>query len=446
MWMTRVEWRAERDAALARDAARRAGATIRPLRLPGLAVDPLLAMDSEPVDAFWRSAPPAEPAEQVQQVGAVPAVVPEAVLWAQVTGLPRVPGEGGVRVGRRWWMDRRQVWPTLVVQTLLAKPARGQGAHAGLAAWDSESRGWALLALGDAGLDPAAWAVTITLTEWADVPPAERATLPSAPNAQPDPDPLFAALDDVEDVQRLLQVAEVRRVNAAIVAWRAAKADEDLPGAANTSYQKGFFIDLGMKLKVADTTAQTLVTSADRLERTTPEVWRAFQAGKHPWRAMQIVHTAIADLDPALLPAFDEGAVRKLDEVPLPRLAEALRRLVERLQPSTADERHDRAAARRHVTVEPAADGMGWLHAYLPMTDLLGLDHQLTKAAVGALGAAAVGRGIRQLQGDVLRDALRGFLRRDADPAAPDVLVAGRRGVEARISILIPAMTVLGHA
>uniref|UniRef100_UPI0035CC3502 hypothetical protein n=1 Tax=uncultured Amnibacterium sp. TaxID=1631851 RepID=UPI0035CC3502 len=122
MWLTRVEWRVERDAALARDAARRAGATIRPLRLPGLFVDPLLSMDSEPIDAFWRSAPPAEPAG-VEAPAPVLAVVPEAVLWAQVIGLPRVPGEGGVRVARRWWMDRREVWPTLVVQTLLAKPA-----------------------------------------------------------------------------------------------------------------------------------------------------------------------------------------------------------------------------------------------------------------------------------------------------------------------------------
>jgi hypothetical protein len=41
---------------------------------------------------------------------------------------------------------------------------------------------------------------------------------------------------------------------------------------------------------------------------------------------------------------------------------------------------------------------------------------------------------------------MRGILRRDADATDPDVLVPGRRGVEPRIFVTIPAMTVLGHA
>ena len=345
-------------------------------------------------------------------------------------------------------MDHREVWPTMVVQTVLASPAPApeEDAHAGLAHWDSETRGWALLELGEAGMDPAAWSVRISITDWTDVPAEERAGIPAAPNASPEPNPLFAALADVEDEQSLLQRVEVRRVTAAVRAWRAALDDEGMPTASNTPYQKGFFIDLGSKLKVADSTAKHLVHAADTLERSLPLVWAHFLAGRVPWRAMQIVHAAIDGLAPEVLPAFDAKAVLKLDEVLLPSLPDALRRLAERLQPTTADERHDRANARRRYTVEPAADGMGWLTLLLPMADILGMDHQVTKQAIAAHGMAGERRGIQTLKADILRDGLRAFLRLDSDPADAGLLAPGRKGVEARVGILIPALTALGHS
>jgi hypothetical protein len=226
-------------------------------------------------------------------------------------------------------MNHRELWPVMTIQTVVAEPAPmpGMDAHAGLAHWDSETRGWALQVLGDAGMDPAAWSVRVTIEDWTDVPAEERVGIPWAPNAMPEPSPLFAALAEVEDEQRLLQRLEARRVAAAVRAWRAALADEGLPTASNTPYQKGFFLDLGAKLKVADSTAKTLVHTADRLERDLPLVWAHFQAGRAPWRAMQIVHAAIDGLDPAVLPAFDARAVLKLDEVLTPSLPDALRRL-----------------------------------------------------------------------------------------------------------------------
>jgi hypothetical protein len=320
-------------------------------------------------------------------------------------------------------------------------------AHAGIAHLDSETRGWVLQTLGDAGMDPAAWSVRLELTDWTDVPAALRGSLPYAPSAMPEPNPLFAALAAVEDEQRFLQKREAARVVAALRAWRVAMEDEGRPGASNTPYQKGFFLDLGAKLKVADSTAKTLVHTAARLERDLPLVWGRFIAGRVPWRAVQMVHTAIDGLDDAVLPAFDAAAVKKLDEVLIQSLPDSLRRLAERLQPTTADERHDRAAVRRRYTVEPAADGMGWLHLFAPMVELLATDHQITKQAVAAHGTAGQRRGIPALKADLLRDGLRAFLRTDADPAhEDDVLVPGRMGVEPRVGILIPALTALGHS
>ena len=159
-----------------------------------------------------------------------------------------------------------------------------------------------------------------------------------------------------------------------------------------------------------------------------------------------MVHTVLDGLDDDVLPAFDAAAVVKLDEVLITGLPDALRRLAERLQPSTADERHDRANTRRRYTIEPAADGMGWLHLFAPMVELLGMDHQVTRQAVAALGEAGERRGIPALKADLLRDGLRAFLRRDARASDGDLLVPRRKGVEPKVAILIPAVAALGHA
>lgn len=360
---------------------------------------------------------------------------------------PRAVRAGEVLVAERWWLDLRGLVPEMVLQTLVARPAPvGEDAHQDLVLDDDETRGWALLSLHALDLDPARHRVRLAITDRLDVPPSERGRHPKAPNALPTPDPVFAALEEVEDAHAALRRGEVRRVSAAVDAWRAARAEEGQPGASGTPYQNGFFLDLGMKLQVAAGTARAMVQSAETLQSATPAVWALFIAGKVPWRAMQAVHAALDGLEGTVLPDFDAGAARKVLEIPVPRLPEALRRLAERLQPTTADDRHDRASRRRHVAIVPAADGMGWMHAFLPMSDLLGLDHQLTKAAVAAAGRADEDRGIQQLRADVLRDGLRGVLRTKAAPADPDLLVPHRRGVEARVAILIPAMTALGHS
>lgn len=380
-------------------------------------------------------------------------------LWdrAAAAGLPSLDlptGDGAetrrvVRVARRYWMTRGDVLPEQVVQSLVAHPRvdleHGGDAYTDLTGVDEETRAWALLALEDAGLDGGAWRVQIRIARDETLTADEQALLDRAPNLHHDPNPVFAALDDVEDAQRSLQRSEMRRVRAAVAAWRASIVQEADPTASNTAYQKGFFLDLGLKLKIADATARNLVHAADTLERRLPAVWGRFLQAEVPWRAMQIVHAAIDGLDEAVLPAFDEKAAVKVIETPLPRLADALRRLRERLQPDTADERHDRAFRRRRIETEPGADGMGWQHAYLPLPQLTALEHQLTKAAIAAHGKAGESRSIPQLKADIFTDGLIDFLRTAADPEA-DLLVPARPAVQPKVAIMIPAMTALGHA
>ena len=220
-----------------------------------------------------------------------------------------------------------------------------------------------------------------------------RAGIPWAPNAPPVPDPVFAASAAVEDEQRLLQHREAARVVAALRAWPRSQGVEGRPGPANTPYQKGFFLDLGAKLRVAASTAKTLVHTAERLAAGPAVGLGAVRGGAAA--VAGDADRARGDRRPGRRGAarVRRAAVAKLESVLMTGLADALRRLAERLQPTTADDRHERAAARRRYTVEAGADGMGWLHLYAPMAELLGMDHQVTKQAVAAVGAA--GRAAR---------------------------------------------------
>ena len=46
-----------------------------------------------------------------------------------------------------------------------------------------------------------------------------------------------------------------------------------------------------------------------------------------------------------------------------------VRQLVDRINPDEMAERHEKARAERDVTIEPGANGMAWLHLYLPAVE-----------------------------------------------------------------------------
>ena len=368
-----------------------------------------------------------------------------AVLPDSVRILARPDGTRIGRVAERVWMTGGPFVPELMVQRLHAEPREDPAGdhHTDLRGFVEETRAWALEAAASAGLEPRLWRLTIEAIERWAVDSRELDSLPFAPNAKPDPDPVFEALAVASDEQRFMNRAEFRRIRAAVAAWRLAQREEP-PGAANTPYLNGFFQDLGLQIGVAGGTAKSMVHAADRIERCLPAVWQRFVAADHPWRAMQAVHAATDGLHDGALPQFDDGAVVVLAETPVPQLPEVLRRLAERLQASTADDRHEHAMQRRSVTIEPAADAMGWLHAFLPMVALQGIDHQLTKAALAERKRSADAGGIGVLRADILADGLIDALSRDETRS--DALVPKRRGIQAKVAILIPAMTALGRS
>jgi hypothetical protein len=119
--------------------------------------------------------------------------------------------------------------------------------------------------------------------------------------------------------------------------------------------------------------------------------------------------------------------------------------LRERLQSGTAAARHREALKSRSVLIEPAEDGMADLTIHGAAPELVGNDHQLTKAAIDVAGRPGETRTIGQLRYDILFDLLlEGGRRPPVDPTDPRLSVPDRKGVEPQVGVLIPAMTLLG--
>ncbi|MDR5699666.1 HNH endonuclease signature motif containing protein [Agromyces aerolatus] len=87
------------------------------------------------------------------------------------------------------------------------------------------------------------------------------------------------------------------------------------------------------------------------------------------------------------------------------RLRRAARRLVESVQADTIAARHQKARAERRVELQPAHDGMAWLHLLLPAADALLIKNRLCQAADRArraepsapsTGAGVIGQTTRE--------------------------------------------------
>jgi hypothetical protein len=89
----------------------------------------------------------------------------------------------------------------------------------------------------------------------------------------------------------------------------------------------------------------------------------------------------------------------------------------ERLCVDTLQERHDRERAKRRVVIEPAADGMAWVNAYVPAIEAARIDARLAATATRMANEANEHRTKDQLRAD----AFIAWLCGDGTPTAATV-------------------------
>ena len=292
------------------------------------------------------------------------------------------------------------------------------------------------------------------------------------------------ALDDLALIQARIDALEGEKLLAVERARRAAvRCEPDLLAGeqlrvlrAGTARRhelarRAFVADVATTLRLSERQADHLVDTAQTLTSsgaaTLGELSRGRIGAPHA--------TAMADVLADLPDAQARAAVQA---EALPRAATAtpaqfrahLRRARDRAHPEPFTLRHARAAAKRGVFVDPAADGMAWLSAYLPATTAHAAHDRLTTAARTAREAGDP-RTLSQLRADAYAALLLSGaeLAADAPPgsAAPSVadtsgrtrsgaggptagpipdLAAHARRIVPRVRVTVPVMALLGRS
>src|SRR6185312_5513534 len=197
---------------------------------------------------------------------------------------------------------------------------------------------------------------------------------------------------------------------------------------------------VSLALQLPLRTAQTRLAQAATLVRELPATLAAVADGSISAAHANVLAEAVWRLpadDPAL-PAALEAAVLPpvlaAGCVTVPQLRRRVRRAVLALDPSTAEQRHQRAAAERRVEYRPGEDGMATLTAFLPAHEAQLLYTRLTAAA--KLLPAEDCRTLDQQRADLFVDAVLSGLPLDGLPK-----LQGRRPA---IQVTVSADTLLG--
>jgi hypothetical protein len=243
-----------------------------------------------------------------------------------------------------------------------------------------------------------------------------------------------AALSAAERVDLLAVLEEQRRwFEAAQVRVLAAIQERDSSklGLAQES--------VSLALQVPLRTAQGKLAQARTLVSELPKTLAAMARGSISGEHARALAEAVWQLpnDPALTTALEQAVLPPLLEgrcVTVSQFRQRVRRAAIRLDPVTAEERHQRALADRTVSYLPGEDGMASLSVSLGAPEAQLIYTRLTAAAT--LLPAHDPRTMDQKRADLLVDAVLSGLPVEGLPA-----LQGRRPA---IQVVVSADTLLG--
>ena len=226
--------------------------------------------------------------------------------------------------------------------------------------------------------------------------------------------------------------------------------------------------ELATALRVPESTMQRQIDDAWALSTQLPATLSSLRDGSLSMQHARVIVEAVSELDddPQVRAELDEQLARFAADHTAATVRRKARSLREELQALSLADRHLAARQKRRVEIEPALDGMAWLHALLPAADALLIKDRLDRVAheagedpddashLGAESAEHVEhavpaeQGVRivastndQIRADVLRDLLLyGGLGDDAAFAA----ACGR--VRPSVHVTVPVLTLIGSS
>ncbi|MHA7263122.1 HNH endonuclease [Arthrobacter sp. TMN-37] len=191
-------------------------------------------------------------------------------------------------------------------------------------------------------------------------------------------------------------------------------------------------------LKIPEGTAGGLLAESTALVEEFAPTLEALRSGAIHYQHAQVVLRESTGVSAEERASYEDSLLQAAPDLTRSQLAVKARRLREKICPGAAAERRTRAEADRAVWLEPAADGMAYLGAFLGAENAVAMFDRLTRAARAAQGPAET-RTLAQLRAD----ALAGLVIQD-DPSLqePGTL----RGIRPQVLVTVPVLSLLGES
>ncbi|GAB2852966.1 DUF222 domain-containing protein [Microbacterium insulae] len=266
-------------------------------------------------------------------------------------------------------------------------------------------------------------------------------------------------VDLVADVANLMAVLAAQRLQRIDDLRRNALADGGAYGTAIPAViERSVRLELASALRITEHAAGMLLAQAEALVERYPAALDSLGRARMTERHAQVLVELLEGASEATRARLTTRAVELAEELPVGSFRRSLRRLIEVEESATLTERHERAVEDRRVLVEPAADGMAWLHALLPAVEAHALHGRITAMAKALTGRGADdGRGLSAAAEPVAPSGSAELDTRTLDQARADVLcdllIEGSMaahpgvvaGIRASVAVTVPALALLAH-
>ncbi|TFD77899.1 HNH endonuclease [Cryobacterium sp. Sr8] len=254
---------------------------------------------------------------------------------------------------------------------------------------------------------------------------------------------LGALIDEVTAIDKAMAVQAAARV-VAIDAARVC-SERELGGSAFSPAltRRSLVAELACALRIPESTASGLLESSSSLVHDLPDTLAALAAGRIGYRQAIILVNETAGLPEAAARQLEQEALPSAGRLTASQFERKTRKLRERIDPESITAQHVRSVADRAIRFDPARDGMGWLSAYLPASDALGIYGQVTDRAI-ALRGPDEPRTLTQLRADVLRDLLLQAGCTEAGCTETAGAAGSLSGLRPNLIVTVPMLTLLG--
>ena len=190
----------------------------------------------------------------------------------------------------------------------------------------------------------------------------------------------------------------------------------------------------------ADRTVQAMMGRATALLHDLPAVLDALACGRISFAHARVIHEHAIGLESDVLDEYQRLALDRAETTTPGKLAARAKVIAVRIRAEAFEQRHARAREDRTVSIRDLDNGMSELIHVLRTPFAAAIVDRLTRQAK-AVAATGDPRTRDQLRSDLATDLLL-----TGEPAVgEDAPHSAAEGIRAEVSIVIPALTLLGH-